>query len=492
MAINNPNDPTNPLQADVQGIEQPVKPQAVGMAPQTGVQTMTATAAKPPALDLNNAENDGVAGIVTEITSKNSPLMKQARSSGMRAANARGMLNSSIGVGAAEDSAYKVATPIAMQEAAQRAGRNQSRLNIAGELERLRQAAGYDAIARKETFGQQDKMQDKDLKGQMDRLDKAAAYDTTARRETFAQQSSMIDKEAGHRMEQLKTSIAAEIQKLDKQIASAEGMQREELKARRENLILSSELEVQRMGVAFEFNKTMAAIQNGYQVDLTKLQGQIQSQLQAQSDSAAMQRLNTQTAAAMQQQMLQGAQQLEAIAAQGSNQQRLQATELQQRMQELTLNLNNNNSQAAANAAVQLFNTEAQLRASLLNNPNMPASERAAYDRAISGMTGPVQNYVASVLGGGAPSGGGEAGGMQPTYSWNSTDGKVQPVQPGGMAPTGFNANDPAQAEAALQAMGLGSRGDPVATLQGHLAGQIEGQLPAEVRARYNSYAGIR
>lgn len=43
-------------------------------------------------------------------------------------------------------------------------------------------------------------------------------------------------------------------------------------------------------------------------------------------------------------------------------------------------------------------------------------------------------------------------------------------------------------AEGALQAMGLGSRGNPLATLQGHLAGQIEGQLPTGVRQAYDNY----
>jgi hypothetical protein len=40
----------------------------------------------------------------------------------------------------------------------------------------------------------------------------------------------------------------------------------------------------------------------------------------------------------------------------------------------------------------------------------------------------------------------------------------------------------------ALNAMGLGSRGDSVATLQAHLRGELEGQLPARLRAAYDNY----
>jgi hypothetical protein len=71
------------------------------------------------------------------------------------------------------------------------------------------------------------------------------------------------------------------------------------------------------------------------------------------------------------------------------------------------------------------------------------------------------------------------------------------PSAPSSSAPTGVQTapvagqvavNDPAWSEGALQAMGLGSRGDSVGTLQGHLGGQIEGQLPDYVRQRYDSY----
>lgn len=50
-------------------------------------------------------------------------------------------------------------------------------------------------------------------------------------------------------------------------------------------------------------------------------------------------------------------------------------------------------------------------------------------------------------------------------------------------------AHDPVWAEGALKAMGLGSRGDPVATLNAHLNGQLEGELPGYVRQRYEAYA---
>lgn len=48
-----------------------------------------------------------------------SPLMQQARTQGLQQANRRGLLNSSLAVGASEDAAHRVALPIAQQAASQ-------------------------------------------------------------------------------------------------------------------------------------------------------------------------------------------------------------------------------------------------------------------------------------------------------------------------------------------------------------------------------------
>lgn len=82
---------------------QPVQP-AGGYDPETGVYTES---------------NEGVAGRMTDLLSKDNAYMKQATTAGMKAANRRGLLNSSMAVGAIEDSRIKAAMPIASQEASQ-------------------------------------------------------------------------------------------------------------------------------------------------------------------------------------------------------------------------------------------------------------------------------------------------------------------------------------------------------------------------------------
>jgi hypothetical protein len=81
--------------------------------------------------------NQTVAGQVTNVVKKDSPLMQQAQTEGMQQAQERGLLNSSVGISAAQDSVYKAALPIAQADAAQysrAAGYNVDTYNKANEF----------------------------------------------------------------------------------------------------------------------------------------------------------------------------------------------------------------------------------------------------------------------------------------------------------------------------------------------------------------------
>ena len=69
-------------------------------------------------------EQDDVASRVNALTSQDSPLIQQARSSGMATANRRGLINSSIAAGAGEAAALGAAVPIASQDASQTHNKN--------------------------------------------------------------------------------------------------------------------------------------------------------------------------------------------------------------------------------------------------------------------------------------------------------------------------------------------------------------------------------
>ena len=69
-------------------------------------------------------EDDSVAGQVTALTKQDSTLMQGARTSGLKVATRRGLLNSSMAAGASESAALAAATPIASQDASQIYGKN--------------------------------------------------------------------------------------------------------------------------------------------------------------------------------------------------------------------------------------------------------------------------------------------------------------------------------------------------------------------------------
>lgn len=69
-------------------------------------------------------EDAGVANRIASITAGSGSYMRQARASGQRTANRRGLGNSSMSAGASEASAIAAAAPIAAQEAQQIHGHN--------------------------------------------------------------------------------------------------------------------------------------------------------------------------------------------------------------------------------------------------------------------------------------------------------------------------------------------------------------------------------
>lgn len=69
--------------------------------------------------------DDSVANKVTALTKQDSPLMQAAQTEGLKIANRRGLLNSSIAAGASTGAALDRALPIASQDASQDFQRNQ-------------------------------------------------------------------------------------------------------------------------------------------------------------------------------------------------------------------------------------------------------------------------------------------------------------------------------------------------------------------------------
>jgi hypothetical protein len=365
-------DPTDPAQATVKGITVPNQPQVqpniapipgtapapaqqVPQAPTPSAATAGIAPAPPVNQELPGVQDTGVASRVASLTGEDSPLMKQARTSGLQAANARGLLSSSIGIGASEDAAYRVALPIAQQEAAQAQQSNQQRYDLSAQMDRLRAQAGYDTQARAENYG----------------------YTAALNTQSYAYQA-------------------------------------------------------QQQQNANQFAKDMAAVQQGYTVDLQNLQYTLSSKLQSEGNTQQLQRMQADYGNQLGLQNNQALNTIQQIKASGDVQLNLQANQFQEALKELSLTLNEQNSVAMANAAVNLFQSEAGIRAALLSNDTIPAAERAAYEQQISQITAPTRNYISAVLGY-IPGGGSTP---SPTPSSVVAPAAVAPAG-GGIAPVG-------------------------------------------------------
>lgn len=114
----------------------PLKPPSLTNKPPTYNPTeAVASTYKPETQEVG--ENSLVANQMTGLLSKSNPYMQQAETTGLKAANRRGLLNSSMAVGAVEGERIKAALPIAQQDAATFGNQdltNQQFVNQAGQF----------------------------------------------------------------------------------------------------------------------------------------------------------------------------------------------------------------------------------------------------------------------------------------------------------------------------------------------------------------------
>ncbi len=91
----------------------------------------TAPTTMPVASSTQAANDSDIAARIAQITSRDSPLMRQAATSGLKLANRRGLANSSMGIGSAYNATISAAGAIASQESQERNARDQNVAQIA-------------------------------------------------------------------------------------------------------------------------------------------------------------------------------------------------------------------------------------------------------------------------------------------------------------------------------------------------------------------------
>lgn len=115
-ALVGPNAPSNIGPPGL--INTPSTSPAATQVPATVTPSLGTASTQDQAVKWEVSPNQTVAGQVKNIIAENSPLMQQAETRALQKANSRGLLNSSIAVGAGQSALYDAAMPIATQDAA--------------------------------------------------------------------------------------------------------------------------------------------------------------------------------------------------------------------------------------------------------------------------------------------------------------------------------------------------------------------------------------
>jgi hypothetical protein len=421
------------------------------------MKSMTNTAFTP-SFTTYTPGNDSVENRVASISASGSPLMKQAEQTGLNLANKRGMLNSSIAVGAAQGETLKAATPIATADAQIAAQKNLAAMDQTGQNERLTANAGFQSQLQREqgdiqgglnaaqydaqfkqlqtslasdlqklnmqiasAEGQQklDLQQQAERlqtqgRQQLDQLAAQAGYTSQQMGQQFGYTTQLQQQQAKAALDQLNASSAAEMARLQTQLASAEGQQKLDIQAQMDRLKVDVQAESDRLGQAAGYDMSRLQAQGAIDIqrdilaaknsqDLAKVQGEIQSKLQGEGNDQQIQRMNLELTNQLQLTDAQQKNDLAKIAASGDQDVRKLVEDANQQRITLAQSIAHDDRTALAQNITSIFQTENQLRAALLSNDKIPAAERAAYEATISNLGAPIRNYLNTLFGGGAP-----------------------------------------------------------------------------------------
>ena len=137
------------------------------------------TPAQATATNWTPDANSTVAGQVAKITAAGSPLIDQATTAAKQQTSARGLLNSSLGVTAGLDAAYRTALPIAQQDANTYGEAGKFNATTANSTSQFNVGQTNEAGMQQAGFTQQTALQDKDFAQQnrTQAADLASRYD---------------------------------------------------------------------------------------------------------------------------------------------------------------------------------------------------------------------------------------------------------------------------------------------------------------------------
>ena len=221
-------------------------------------------------------ENSTVAGQVNKITSAGSPLIDQATTAAKQQMAPRGLLNSSLGVTAGLDAAYRTALPIAQQDAATFANAGQFNAGAANTTSQFNASALNTAESQRAGFEQQSKLQAADFAQQTktQEADLASRYDL-----------AKMDVES---RAALQAADAANQQKLQQANAELQkGLQASDAAVKQSMQVYDGELKKALQGLDNQSRLELATLDADNKVTLAGIEAKYRNQLQSNQSMAA-------------------------------------------------------------------------------------------------------------------------------------------------------------------------------------------------------------
>lgn len=140
-------------------------------------------------------ENDKVDSEVSRITSAGGPLMQQAKTDGLATAQRRGLLNSSMAVGAAQGAVLNAALPMAQQNAQQTATKNLSSQEYGQNRGLQDQKYKFDSALSDQAFQQQSVLSNQEYTQKLGLADVEGNWNSRLQQEKATQDSALSDQD---------------------------------------------------------------------------------------------------------------------------------------------------------------------------------------------------------------------------------------------------------------------------------------------------------
>ena len=222
---------------------------------------------------------DDPAGLLSEMMKQGSPLMDQAKTAGLQMANQRGLLSSSMAVGAAQDAQVRAMVPLAQQQAAQGAQANLSRQ----DFEQGRTLQG-DQITSQQTMQGRDiesreAMQGREIESRFGMQERDIAAQREAQTAQIAAQFGMQATDIAAQMERMQTDIAARVNLQAADIAAQRENQLRDIQARFGLQEAEAASMMERMEFEAQRANQLQQQQNAFDENMRQLDRTLQTQL---------------------------------------------------------------------------------------------------------------------------------------------------------------------------------------------------------------------